>query len=154
VGAGQRIFQILRETSSVVDSPNAEGFDGSHEVIRFENVDFSYPMAPERQVLHQVSFSAERGQVIALVGESGAGKSTVGALLLRLYDVCGGQITIDGRDLRELKQADLRRAIAYVPQDVMVFGQSLRENIVYGRLDATSSCERHEVSILWRAIAG
>jgi ABC-type multidrug transport system fused ATPase/permease subunit len=101
-------------------------------------VSFSYPTDPERQVLIDLDFSFERGEHIALVGESGAGKSTVAALLLRLYDVTGGSIAIDGRDIRDLSQKDLRRAIAVVPQDIVVFGRTIRENIAYGRQKATA----------------
>jgi ABC-type multidrug transport system fused ATPase/permease subunit len=136
-GITLRLVQIFHERPSVVDRPDAVGFDGSHRRIAFHDVSFSYPTDPGRRVLVDLDFSFERGEHIALVGESGAGKSTVAALLLRLYDVTGGSITIDGRDIRDLSQKDLRRAIAVVPQDIVVFGRSVRENIGYGRRDAT-----------------
>jgi len=136
-GIAVRLVQIFHERPSVVDRPDAVGFDGSHQSIAFRDVSFSYPADPGRQVLADLDFAFERGEHIALVGESGAGKSTVAALLLRNYDVTGGSITIDGRDIRELLQKDLRRAIAVVPQDIVVFGRSVRENIGYGRQDAT-----------------
>jgi len=132
-----RLVQIFDERRSVVDRPDAIRFDGSHQTIAFRNVSFSYPSDPGRRVLADLDFAFERGEHIALVGESGAGKSTVAGLLLRHYDVTGGSITIDGRDIRELSQKDLRRAIAVVPQDIVVFGRSIRENIGYGRQDAT-----------------
>jgi ABC-type multidrug transport system fused ATPase/permease subunit len=132
-----RLVQVFDERPSVVDRPNALRFDGSHQTIEFNNVSFSYPSDPGRRVLTDLDFAFERGEHVALVGESGAGKSTVAALLLRHYDVTGGSITIDGRDIRELSQKDLRRAIAVVPQDIVVFGRSIRENIGYGKQDAT-----------------
>ena len=137
LGAGRRVFEIFLETPSVVDRPDPQAFDGAHDVVRFQNVCFAYPSDPQRQVLSDLTFSAERGQVIAIVGESGAGKSTIGSLLLRLYDVTSGAITIDDRDIRDLRQADLRHAIAEVPQDIIVFGRTLRENIAYGNLEAS-----------------
>ncbi len=136
-GIVTRLVQIFDEHPSVVDRPDALRFDGSHQTIAFRDVSFSYPTDPGRRVLTDLDFAFERGEHIALVGESGAGKSTVAALLLRHYDVTGGAITIDGRDIRELSQKDLRRAIAVVPQDIVVFGRSVRENIGYGRQDAT-----------------
>ena len=137
LGVAQRLVQVFQETPSVVDQPNASTFDGTHQVIQFQHVDFAYPTDPQRQVLTDLSFSFERGQRIALVGESGAGKSTVAALLLRLYDVTGGTITIDGRDIRSVRQGELRRAMAVVPQEIIVFGRTLQENILYGNREAT-----------------
>jgi ATP-binding cassette, subfamily B, bacterial len=136
-GIALRLMQIFDERPSVLDRPDALPFDGSHQTITFNNVAFSYPTDPGRRVLDDLDFTFARGEHIALVGESGAGKSTVAALLLRHYDVTGGSITIDGRDIRDLSQKDLRRAIAVVPQDIVVFGRSIRENIGYGRQDAT-----------------
>jgi ATP-binding cassette subfamily B protein len=138
-GVTLRLVQIFFERPSVVDRPDAVGFDGSHRRIAFRNVNFSYPTDPGRPVLVDLDFSFESGEHIALVGESGAGKSTVAALLLRLHDVTGGSITIDGRDIRDLAQKDLRQAIAVVPQDIVVFGRSVRENIGYGRRDVTEA---------------
>ena len=136
-GITVRLVQIFLERPAVVDRPDAVAFDGSHRKIAFNDVSFSYPTDPGRKVLVGLDFSFARGEHIALVGESGAGKSTIAALLLRLHDVTGGGITIDGRDIRELSQKDLRQAIAVVPQDIVVFGRSVRENIAYGRRDAT-----------------
>jgi ABC-type multidrug transport system fused ATPase/permease subunit len=136
LGAGRRDFELLQENPSVADRPGARPFDGSHRVIRFEGVRFAYPAHPDREVLHELSFAVNRGEMVALVGESGAGKSTVVSLLLRMYDLKGGAITVDGTDIRDLRIQDLRRAIAVVPQDIVVFGLTLRENIRYGRLDA------------------
>jgi ATP-binding cassette subfamily B protein len=137
-GIAVRLEQIFHERPSVVDRADAVAFDGSHRRIGFRDVSFSYPTDPDRQVLVNLDFSFERGEHIALVGESGAGKSTVAALMLRLYDVTSGSIAIDSRDIRDLSQKDLRRAIAVVPQDIVVFGRTVRENITYGRQDATA----------------
>jgi ATP-binding cassette subfamily B protein len=136
-GITLRLVQIFLERPAVVDRPDAVAFDGSHRKIAFRNVSFSYPTDPGRKVLVDLDFSFVRGEHIALVGESGAGKSTIAALLLRLHDVTDGSISIDGRDIRDLSQKDLRRAIAVVPQDIVVFGRSVRENIAYGRRDST-----------------
>jgi ABC-type multidrug transport system fused ATPase/permease subunit len=136
-GITLRLSQIFLERPAVLDRPDAIAFDGSHRKIAFRNVSFSYPTDPGRKVLVGLDFSFARGEHIALVGESGAGKSTIAALMLRLHDVTDGSITIDGRDIRDLSQKDLRRAIAVVPQDIVVFGRSIRENIAYGRQDAT-----------------
>jgi ABC-type multidrug transport system fused ATPase/permease subunit len=138
-GITLRLVQIFLERPSVVDRPDAVVFDGSHRRIAFHHVSFSYPSDPDRRVLVDLDFSVHRGEHIALVGESGAGKSTIASLLLRLHDVTGGSITIDGRDIRELLQQDLRRAIAVVPQDIAVFGRSVRENVAYGRRDVTDA---------------
>jgi ATP-binding cassette, subfamily B, bacterial len=138
-GITLRLVQIFLERPAVVDRPDAVAFDGSHRKIAFRNVSFSYPTDPGRKVLVDLDFSFARGEHIALVGESGAGKSTIAALLLRLHDVTDGSIAIDGRDIRELSQKDLRRAIAVVPQDIVVFGRSIKENIGYGRQDATDA---------------
>jgi ATP-binding cassette, subfamily B, bacterial len=135
-GITVRLLQIFLERPSIVDRADPVGFDGTHRMIAFRNVSFSYPTDPSRRVLTDVDFSFEKGEHIALVGESGAGKSTIAALLLRLYDVTGGSITLDGRDIRELSQNDLRRSIAVVPQDIVVFGRSVRDNIGYGRQQA------------------
>lgn len=137
LGAAQRVFQIMREEPSIVDRPNALAFDGSHQRIAFENVCFRYPSDPDRDVIHDLSFSVRRGEVVALVGESGAGKSTVVSLLLRHYEVTGGAIKIDDNDIRDLKQRDLRQSIATVLQNVVVFGRTLRENIAYRSPEAS-----------------
>ena len=138
-GSGRRVFQIFLETPTVASAPDARPFDGRHQSIQFHDVDFSYASRPDHIVLHRLSFAARRGELTALVGESGAGKSTVAALLLRHYDVTGGQITINGVDLKEWKVEDLREQIAVVPQDIVIFGRTLRENIAYGKLDATEA---------------
>src|SRR5262249_9362816 len=126
--------------------PDQATFDprGSHSkatklqgAVSVDQVVFSYPSRKEIQVLRDVSLSAQPGERIALVGPSGAGKSTLVSLLLRLYDPDSGIVSIDGRDVRDFELHELRRQIAIVPQDVMLFGGSIEANIGYGRPDAT-----------------
>jgi ABC-type multidrug transport system fused ATPase/permease subunit len=102
--------------------------------VRFEGVDFAYQRT--RQILQQVSFEVPPGQRVAIVGPSGAGKSTIARLLFRFYDVTGGSVTVDGVDVRECSQASLRRAIGIVPQDTVLFNDSIAFNIRYARPDA------------------
>jgi ATP-binding cassette subfamily B protein len=103
--------------------------------IRFEHVDFGYD--PERRILHDVSFEVPAGRKVAVVGASGSGKSTLARLLFRFYDVDAGRITIDGQDLRDVKQASVRAAIGVVPQDTVLFNDTIYYNIAYGRPEAT-----------------
>jgi len=105
--------------------------------IRFEDVRFAYDK--EREILKGVSFEVPAGQTVAVVGPSGAGKSTISRLIFRFYDVSSGRITIDGQDIRDVKQASLRAAIGMVPQDTVLFNDTIRYNIQYGRADATDA---------------
>ena len=105
--------------------------------IRFENVRFCYE--PERLILDGLSFEVPAGKMVAIVGPSGAGKSTVSRILLRFYDVAGGRVTIDGQDIRDVTQASLRAAIGVVPQDTVLFNDTILYNIRYGRPDATDA---------------
>jgi ABC-type multidrug transport system fused ATPase/permease subunit len=107
--------------------------------IDFRDVTFAYPDAPERQVLRNLSFSVPKGQVVALAGPSGAGKSSLASLLPRIFDITGGSVQIDGRDIREYALADLRELIAVVSQDVFLFNDTIEENIRCGRLAATDA---------------
>ena len=133
----QRVFDVLDEPvprdapGLVAPSPRAIGD------VRFEAVTFGY--VHEHPVVENIELEARRGQMIALVGPTGAGKSTLVSLLLRLYDPDAGRVTLDGRDIRTLPQQWLRDQIAYVPQDPVLFPVSVRENIRYGRLDATDA---------------
>jgi ATP-binding cassette subfamily B protein len=139
VGATQRVRELLRETPEIVDgepAPDGKRIAGS---VAFEGVAFAYPSRQEVTVLRNLSLAAQAGQRIALVGPSGAGKSTIVSLLLRFYDPDAGRILIDGRDAREYPLHHLRGQMAIVPQDVLLFGGSIAENIAYGRPGASAA---------------
>ena len=130
-----RMFQLLSEQPEIVDRPNARVLNVGGGEVRFENVSFSYQ--PERPILHNVSFSIAPGRKVAVVGHSGAGKSTLSRLLFRFYEVEGGRILINGQDVRDVTQGSLRAAIGIVPQDTVLFNDTIRYNIAYGRCDAS-----------------
>lgn len=132
----ERMFGLLDKYPSIVDAPNALDFQPSRGELSFEKVNFSYD---DRPILRDVSFKVEAGRKVAVVGDSGAGKSTLIKLLFRFYDVDQGAIRIDGQDIRHLTQEALRRAIAIVPQDTVLFNDSLVENIRYGRPSASDA---------------
>jgi ATP-binding cassette subfamily B protein len=132
--SGERVFGLVGRDVSVADRPDARPLDVRGRV-EFDDVSFAYREGTP--VLSRVSFVAEPGETVALVGETGAGKSTVAKLLLRLYDVTEGAVGIDGVDVRDARLADLRDAIGYVSQDVFLFDGTVRENIAYGSFDAT-----------------
>ncbi|CAG0919528.1 unnamed protein product [Notodromas monacha] len=131
----ENMFDLLKEKQEVIDSPDAVEFKPRAGRIDFSNVSFSY--VPEKKVLKEISFSVPPGTTFALVGPSGSGKTTVIRLLFRFYDVKGGAIQIDGVDVRSVTQASLREAIGIVPQDTVLFNDSLRYNIKYGKFDAS-----------------
>ncbi|MDP4301042.1 ABCB family ABC transporter ATP-binding protein/permease [Leptothrix discophora] len=128
-----KMFNLLEREREVADAPGARELQVRGATVRFENVDFGYH--PQRRILHGVSFEIPAGKTVAVVGASGSGKSTLARLLYRFYDVDAGagRITIDGQDLRELTQASLRRTIGIVPQDTVLFNDSIGYNIGYGR---------------------
>jgi len=128
LGAATRIFALLDETPQVQDGPRR--ISEFRESIRLDHVSFSYGDGP---VLEDVSFEVRRGEMVALVGPSGVGKSTLGDLILRLYDPTGGRITVDGVDLRELSQESYRWLIGVVSQEALLFNTTIRENLTYGR---------------------
>jgi subfamily B ATP-binding cassette protein MsbA len=135
LGATKRVFQLLDTTPDVNDSHNALELPRLEGRITFEEVAFSYD---ERQeVLHRIDLEIAPGEIVALVGPSGAGKSTLFNLIPRFYDPSEGVVRIDGHDVRGVTQASLRDQIGIVPQEVLLFGGTIRENIRYGRLDAT-----------------
>jgi ATP-binding cassette subfamily B protein len=131
------MFSILAREPEIEDAPDAKPITVSRGAIRFEDVRFAYE--PARQILKGLSFEVPAGHTVAIVGPSGAGKSTISRLLFRFYDVTGGRITVDGQDIREVMQRSLRAAIGMVPQDTVLFNDTIRYNIRYGRWDATDA---------------
>lgn len=136
LGATARIFEILDTLPEIRDADDARELSAIQGKVRFEDVSFSYGDR-ETTVINRVNLDIEPGQVVALVGASGSGKTTLARLLQRFYDPYSGRITLDGHDLRELKVAPLRAAMAVVSQDPILFSGTVRDNIRYGRLDAT-----------------
>lgn len=134
-GAMQRVFELLDTTPEVTDSPDAQPLRDIQGHIRFAHVSFAYD--PRHPVLTDLSFEVQPGQTVALVGPTGAGKSTIANLLHRFYDPVEGCITIDDQDLRHVRLTSLYRQLAIVPQETILFGDTIRENIRYGREDAT-----------------
>jgi ABC-type multidrug transport system fused ATPase/permease subunit len=133
--AGQRIFEIIDAESAVKEKPDAIELDRVKGHVRFDDVSFSYDSISP--VLSSINVDAKPGQVVALMGPTGSGKTTVVNLMPRFYDVTDGRITIDGIDIRDATIASLRRAIGTVQQDVFLFSATIRENIAYGAVDAT-----------------
>ena len=132
-----QLFHLLETPPEITDLPNAPPLKIQHGEIRFEQVDFGY--TPERQILQSVSFTVPAGKKLAVVGHSGAGKSTLSRLLYRFYDVTRGRILIDGQDIRSVTQYSLRKAIGIVPQDTVLFNDSIRYNLQYGNPQATQA---------------
>jgi ATP-binding cassette subfamily B protein len=131
----EKMFTLLEVNAEVKDKPGAPPLQVTHGAIRFEHVNFHYDA--KRQILHDVSFEVPPGRTVAVVGASGAGKSTLSRLLFRFYDVTGGHVLIDGQDIRNVAQASLRAAIGIVPQDTVLFNDTIYYNIAYGRPEAT-----------------
>uniref|UniRef100_A0A1L8DUM0 ATP-binding cassette sub-family B member 6 n=1 Tax=Nyssomyia neivai TaxID=330878 RepID=A0A1L8DUM0_9DIPT len=130
----ENMFDLMREEQEVIDAPGAGSLSIVRGGIDFSNVSFGY--SPEKLVLNNVSFTVPPGKTVALVGPSGAGKSTIVRLLFRFYDVTKGAIMVDGQNIKTVKQASLRKAIGVVPQDTVLFNNTIRYNIQYGRIDA------------------
>ncbi len=141
----ERLFGLLDERQDVQDAPDAIPLQTSRPRVRFEQVHFGYD--PRREILHGVDFEIPPGGTVAVVGHSGSGKSTLARLLYRFYDIDAGHIRIDGHDLRDLTQASVRGAIGIVPQDTVLFNDSIYYNISYGRPEAS----REEVEAAARA---
>ncbi len=133
--SGQRIFEIIDQVSPVTEKPDAIDVDEIKGLVRFQNVCFGY--GSHSTVLKDINFEAEPGQVIALVGNSGSGKSTIANLIPRFYDVTAGSISIDGIDIRDLSLTSLRKHVGIVHQDTFLFSATIRENISYGKPDAS-----------------
>jgi ATP-binding cassette subfamily B protein len=126
-----KMFRLLHENRDVEDRPGATELAADNPTVRFEHVDFSYE--PRRRILSDVTFQIPAGKTVAVVGHSGSGKSTLSRLLFRFYDVTAGRITIDGQDIRDVTQASLRAAMGIVPQDTVLFNDTVFYNIAYGK---------------------
>ena len=138
VGATERVFELLEETPEEINAnPKTTSIEKIKGNVSFHNVAFSYPSRKEIEVLKDVNFTAEFGQKIAIVGPSGAGKSTISSLLLRFYDITSGEILVDGKSIYDYDLENLRGNMSIVPQDVILFGGTIRENIAYGKPDAS-----------------
>jgi ATP-binding cassette subfamily B protein len=135
MSSGQRVFEVLDEDTDVEEKAGAVDLGGVKGAVCFENVSFSYDS--QQPALSDISFEAKPGQVVALVGASGSGKSTIANLIPRFYDVTGGRIIIDGKDVRDFTLESLRRNVGIVHQDAFLFSATIRENISYGKPDAT-----------------
>ncbi|MBA2614874.1 MAG: ABC transporter ATP-binding protein [Actinobacteria bacterium] len=135
VASGERIFEVLDEREEIAESPDAQPLPPGGGQLRFEKVGFAYE--PGRAVLHDIDVDIEAGRTIALIGQTGSGKSTLTALVPRFYDATEGRVLLDGADVRDLRLADLRGAIGVVSQDPFLFSASARENIAFGAPDAT-----------------
>ncbi|KUJ62949.1 multidrug ABC transporter ATP-binding protein [Flavobacteriaceae bacterium CRH] len=139
VGATERVFELLEEVpEDIKANQKTSAVEKIKGTVAFNNVAFSYPSRKEVQVLKDVNFKAEFGQKIAIVGPSGAGKSTISSLLLRFYDITSGEILVDGKNIYDYDLENLRGNMSIVPQDVILFGGTIRENIAYGKPDATN----------------
>ncbi|MBS0276383.1 MAG: ABC transporter ATP-binding protein/permease [Proteobacteria bacterium] len=131
------MFKLLHQPQEVTDKPDAKPLVVTGGEIRFDNVVFAYD--PERIVLKGISFTVPAGKTVAVVGPSGAGKSTISRILYRFYDIRSGSVTIDGQDIRDVTQASLREKIGIVPQDTVLFNDTIRYNIAYGGIGATEA---------------
>ena len=131
----ETMFALLHEPAEIVDQPGAKPLSVKKGEIKFENVSFAYD--PERPILKNVSFEVPAGKMVAIVGPSGAGKSTVSRILFRFYDISRGKVLIDGQNIKDVTQASLRAAIGMVPQDTVLFNDTVEYNIRYGRPDAS-----------------
>jgi ATP-binding cassette subfamily B protein len=132
--SSERIFGLMDEPSRIAEDPAAKDLDVSGGRVEYDHVDFGYD---DEQILDDISFAADSGETIALVGPTGAGKSTVLKLLLRMYDVDDGAIRIDDQDLRDVRMSSVRRAIGYVGQESYLFYGTVEENIAYGSFEAS-----------------
>jgi ABC-type multidrug transport system fused ATPase/permease subunit len=135
ISAGERIFAVLDTHSPVAERPNAKPMAKVQGRVEFENITFAYTHQP---AVHQVNLSVTPGQVVALLGSPGSGKTTLMHLLARFYDVDQGRITIDGTDIRDVTLESLRRSVGVIQQDAFLFSATVGENIAYGRMDATA----------------
>lgn len=133
----EKMFELLVEPEEIKDRPNAKELHIQKAAVRFEHINFNYD--PKRQILFDVNFDIPAGHTVAVVGHSGSGKSTLSRLLFRFYEVGDGAITVNGQDIRDIKQKSLRAAIGIVPQDTVLFNDTIYYNIAYGKTDATEA---------------
>lgn len=139
-GATERLVELLQADDAVTDPPAPRPLPGpARGGIALREVSFAYPSRPDAPALHDLSLSVAPGETVAVVGPSGAGKTTIVQLIQRFYDPDAGRVTLDGVDLREMRRGDFRQAMALVPQDPVIFAASARENIRFGRLEATDA---------------
>lgn len=141
----EKMFEVLAQREEVADKPDAPPLRVTGGVIRFEDVHFHYDA--NRPILKGITFEVPAGKTVAIVGPSGAGKSTISRILFRFYDIASGRVTIDGQDIRDVQQVSLRAAIGMVPQDTVLFNDTIRYNVRYGRADA-SDAEIEEAAAL------
>jgi ATP-binding cassette subfamily B protein len=133
--SGERIFQVVDEPEEIQDAPDARDLAPGPGRVTFTNATFAYN--PERPVLHEIDLELEPGKIVALIGHTGSGKTTLASLVPRFYDAQTGSVAIDGQDVRSIKLASLRREIGVIAQDPFLFSATVRENISFGRPDAT-----------------
>jgi ATP-binding cassette subfamily B protein len=133
----ETMFALLHEPPEIIDRPGAKKLRVTKGEIKFENVSFAYD--PERQILKNVSFEVPAGKMVAIVGPSGAGKSTISRILFRFYELTGGRVSIDGQNISDVTQSSLRAAIGMVPQDTVLFNDTILYNIRYGRPEASDA---------------
>ena len=136
LGATQRLFELLETQPDITDQPDAIPLPKVKGHITFEDVSFAYKDNPQTSILSEVSLEVSPGEILALVGPSGAGKTTLVNLILRFFDPTSGRVMVDGYDLRTIKLKSLRKQVGIVPQDTLLFGGTVRENILYGKLEA------------------
>ncbi len=137
IAAAERIFEVLDTPSAITDAPDAEGIEGITGEVVFDDVTFAYSDAPDIEVLSHVNFHIKPGETIALVGPTGAGKTTIVNLISRFYDVTGGRVLIDGRNVQGITLESLRSKMGIMTQDNFLFSGTVKDNIRYGKLDAT-----------------
>ena len=135
LAGAERVFQVIDTPSELEDAPDAVSLDALRGDVKLEHVDFGY--RPDRPIIKDMTLEAKPGETLALVGPTGAGKTTIINLLTRFYEINGGSISIDGTDIRDIKRGDLRRALGLVLQDTFLFSGTVMENIRYGRLEAS-----------------